>query len=149
MKIENLIQQTTFNSSLQKAMINLIYTYNWHIDQIADFLKPHGVTLQQFNVLRILRGKFPEFVPVGQVKEVMLDKNPDLTRLCDRLCEKGLMERKTNSCNRRQVLLCISDQGIQLLEELNPLIIERSKSAANLTEEEAETLSALLDKLRG
>lgn len=149
MKIEELIKQTKFVSPLQKAMLNLIYTYHWQVDQSAEVFKPFGITMQQFNVLRILRGKHPEFVPVGDVKAVMLDKNPDLTRLCDRLQEKDLIERETNACNRRQVLLRISKAGLELLERADPMIMQRAKKFDNLSDEEAETLSNLLDKLRG
>ncbi|MBK9488411.1 MAG: MarR family transcriptional regulator [Haliscomenobacter sp.] len=149
MKIEELIKQTKFVSPLQKAMLNLIYTYHWHVDQSAEVFKPFGITMQQFNVLRILRGKHPEFVPVGDVKAVMLDKNPDLTRLCDRLQEKDLIERETNACNRRQVLLRISKAGLELLERADPMIMQQAKKFDNLSDEEAETLSNLLDKLRG
>ena len=149
MKFEHIIQQNEFSSNLQKAMLNLIYTYNWHVDRISDFFKPFGITMQQYNVLRILRGKHPEFVAVGQVKEVMLDKNPDLTRLCDRLLEKKWIERETNSCNRRQVLLRITPVGLDLLAQIDPLIAQEAKQFAQLTEDEAEMLSTLLDKLRG
>ena len=149
MKIEELIKQTKFVSPLQKAILNLIYTYNWQADQAAALFKPFGVTMQQFNVLRILRGKYPEFVPVGDVKAVMLDKNPDLTRLCDRLQEKGWIERETNACNRRQVLLRIAKPGLELLEKMEPLLQNQANKIGNLSDEEAELLSDLLDKLRG
>jgi len=79
----------------------------------------------------------------------MLDKNPDLTRLCDRLLEKKWIERETNSCNRRQVLLRITPVGLDLLAQIDPLIAKEAKQFAQLTEDEAEMLSALLDKLRG
>ena len=105
--------------------------------------------MQQYNVLRILKGQYPEFVPVGDVKAVMLDKNPDLTRLCDRLEEKGLIERNTNPCNRRQVLLRIAQPGLDLLDRSEPMLYEQAKKLQNLSDEEAETLSNLLDKLRG
>jgi DNA-binding MarR family transcriptional regulator len=105
--------------------------------------------MQQFNVLRILRGKHPEFVPVGDVKAVMLDKNPDLTRLCDRLQEKGWIERETNACNRRQVLLRIAKPGLELLEKMEPLLQQQAKKMDHLSDEEAELLSDLLDKIRG
>ncbi|WP_373548649.1 MarR family winged helix-turn-helix transcriptional regulator [Haliscomenobacter sp.] len=149
MKIEELIKQTKFVSPLQKAVLNLIYTYNWHVDQAEALFKPLGITMQQFNVLRILRGKYPEFVQVGDVKVVMLDKNPDLTRLCDRLQEKGLIERETNACNRRQVLLRIAKPGLELLEKVDPMMLQHAKKYDNLSDEEAELLSDLLDKLRG
>ena len=149
MKIEALIKQRKFVSPLQKAMLNLIYTYHWQVDQTSEVFKSLEVTMQQYNVLRILKGQYPEFVPVGDVKAVMLDKNPDLTRLCDRLEEKGLLERSTNPCNRRQVLLRIAQPGLDLLDRSEPMLYEQAKKLQNLSDEEAETLSNLLDKLRG
>jgi len=149
MKIEALIKQRKFVSPLQKAMLNLIYTYHWQVDQTSEVFKSLEVTMQQYNVLRILKGQYPEFVPVGDVKAVMLDKNPDLTRLCDRLEEKGLIERNTNPCNRRQVLLRIAQPGLDLLDRSEPMLYEQAKKLQNLSDEEAETLSNLLDKLRG
>ena len=149
MKIEALIKQRKFVSPLQKAMLNLIYTYHWQVDQTSEVFKSLEVTMQQYNVLRILKGQYPEFVPVGDVKAVMLDKNPDLTRLCDRLEEKGLIERNTNPCNRRQVLLRIAQPGLDLLDRSEPMLYEQAKKMQNLSDEEAETLSNLLDKLRG
>jgi DNA-binding MarR family transcriptional regulator len=149
MKIEALIKQRKFVSPLQKAMLNLIYTYHWQVDQASEIFKSLEVTMQQYNVLRILKGQYPEFVPVGDVKAVMLDKNPDLTRLCDRLEEKGLIERNTNPCNRRQVLLRIAQPGLDLLDRSEPMLYEQAKKLQNLSDEEAETLSNLLDKLRG
>lgn len=149
MKIEALIKQSRFMSPLQKAILNLIYTYHWQVDQTSEVFKSLEVTMQQYNVLRILKGQYPEFVPVGDVKAVMLDKNPDLTRLCDRLEEKGLLERSTNPCNRRQVLLRIAQPGLDLLDRSEPMLYERAKKMQNLSDEEAEVLSNLLDKLRG
>jgi MarR family transcriptional regulator, 2-MHQ and catechol-resistance regulon repressor len=149
MKIEALIKQRKFVSPLQKAMLNLIYTYHWHVDQASEVFKSLEVTMQQYNVLRILKGQYPEFVPVGDVKAVMLDKNPDLTRLCDRLEEKRLIERNTNPCNRRQVLLRIAQPGLDLLDRSEPMLYEQAKKMQNLSDEEAEALSNLLDKLRG
>jgi MarR family transcriptional regulator, 2-MHQ and catechol-resistance regulon repressor len=149
MKIEEAIGQTKPMQPLQKAMVNLIFTYNWQMEASAAFFKPFGVTAQQYNVLRILRGRHPQAVAVGDVKAVMLDRNPDLTRLCDRLLEKDLIERTVNGKNRREVLLTITEKGIRLLDEIEPAFADATKTWDNLTPEEYETLSDLLDKLRG
>jgi DNA-binding MarR family transcriptional regulator len=149
MKIEAAIRQVKPMEPLQKAIINLMYTYNWHMERSAALFKPFDITPQQFNVLRILRGRHPEPVPVGEVKSVMLDKNPDLTRLSDRLLQKGLIRRDLNPQNRREVLLEISAEGLRLLEQID-LEMDRSKAQwQNLSDAEAELLSDLLDKLRG
>jgi DNA-binding MarR family transcriptional regulator len=149
MKIEEAIRQRKPMSPLQKVMINIIYTYNWHVERSMEVFKPFDLTSQQYNVLRILRGRHPESVAVGDVKAVLLDKNPDLTRLCDRLVQKNLIERALNEQNRREVLLQITPAGIELLERIEPAMQEAAKDWDRLTPEEAETLSDLLDKLRG
>ncbi|MDZ4681951.1 MAG: MarR family transcriptional regulator [Saprospiraceae bacterium] len=149
MKIEAAIRQVKPLQPLQKVIINLIYTYHWHMERSAMVFKPFDLTSQQFNVLRILRGRHPESIPVGEVKCVMLDKNPDLTRLGDRLIQKGLIQRELNAQNRREVLMQITKAGMELLDQVE-VGMEKSKSQwQNLTDEEAEQLSDLLDKLRG
>jgi DNA-binding MarR family transcriptional regulator len=149
MKIEEAIKQKKFNNSQEKAWINLIYTYNQLSGKLEELFKRFDLTHQQYNVLRILRGKHPESACCGAIKEVMLDKNPDLTRLCDRLLSKGLVDRFVNEENRRQVNVGITEKGLKLLEEMEPVMKEYNNIAENLTEEEANTLSDLLDKLRG
>ncbi|HYH56979.1 MAG TPA: MarR family transcriptional regulator, partial [Anseongella sp.] len=103
---------------------------------------------QQYNVLRILRGKKGETACCAEVKEVMLDKNPDLTRLCDRLVGKGLIKREVNESNRREVGLSITKEGLGLLERIQPELEKSNRFLYNLSESEAGQLSALLDKLR-
>jgi DNA-binding MarR family transcriptional regulator len=119
------------------------------MDQSAEIFKAFDITSQQFNVLRILNGQCSKALPVGEVKAVLLDKNPDMTRLCDRLVQKGLIQREFNCQNRREVLLQITPAGLNLLEAIEPVMQEAAKAWDNLTPEEAETLSDLLDKLRG
>ncbi len=149
MKIEEAIRQTKPMLPLQKAMINLIFTYHWYMERSAGLFKPFDITPQQYNVLRILKGHHPEAMSVGDVKAVLLDKNPDMTRLCDRLVQKGLIQREFNCQNRREVLIQISPAGIDLLAQIEPLIKEVSKEWDLLTPQEAEALADLLDKLRG
>ena len=120
MKIEEAIQQRKPMIPLQKAMVNLIFTYNRIMDANNAVFKPFQVTAQQYNVLRILKGRHPEPVSVGDVKSVMLDKSPDLTRLCDRLVDKQLIERATNCNNRREVLIQITQKGLGLLDQIEP-----------------------------
>ena len=126
-----------------------MYTYHWHMERSVEVFKPFDLTSQQYNILRILKGRHPEAIPVGEVKAVLLDKNPDMTRLCDRLVQKGLVHREFNCQNRREVLLEITQAGLDLIDRIEPVMQEASKAWDNLTPEEAETLSDLLDKLRG
>ena len=148
MKFEDVIKQKKFESAQQKAILNLIYTHNWVSALHESFFKEYDLTMQQYNVLRILRGKHPESICAGEVKEVMLDRNPDLTRLCDRLLKKDLIERATNDENRRQVLLKITKGGLDLLKEMDPFV-KSSLKFDGLTDKECLLLSDLLDKLRG
>lgn len=148
MKIEDEIRQPTFASPLQRAMVNLQFTYHWFADKTDSIFKSHDLTRQQFNILRILRGKHPQVVPVGDVKDVMLDKNPDLTRLCDRLVQKQLIRRCTDEANRRQVLLGITELGFDKLERIGIELKGASEAHIGLTEIEAVQLSELLDKMR-
>jgi MarR family transcriptional regulator, 2-MHQ and catechol-resistance regulon repressor len=149
MKIEEAIRQTKPMQPLQKAMINLMYTYHWQMERSAELFKPFDLTAQQFNVLRILRGRHPEAVSVGEVKAVLLDKNPDMTRLCDRLVQKSLIQREFNCKNRREVLISITTEGLTLLDTIDPIMQEAAKTWDTLSAQEYETLSNLLDKLRG
>jgi DNA-binding MarR family transcriptional regulator len=149
MKIEEALRQKKFNTPQEKAWVNLIFSSNYLIDISNNIFKQFDLTSQQYNVLRILKGRHPDNASCSSVKEVMLDKNPDLTRLCDRLVTKGLIVRDTDDNNRRQVNLRITEAGIALLDKIKPCITEHNHSLKNLSDEEAETLSNLLDKMRG
>lgn len=149
MDIMQVLKSTKPLPPLQKAVLNILYTSNWYQDLTAGIFTQFDVTPQQYNVLRILRGKHPAALSSGEVKEVMMDKNPDLTRLCDRICKKNFVERELNPENRRQVLLRITPAGLDLLQQIDPVFEMHAKKWTNLTDEEAETLSGLLDKLRG
>ena len=148
MKIEDAIQQKKFESAQHKAIVNLMYTFNQVSNLHDKTFKTFDLTAHQYNVLRILRGRFPKAICAGELKEIMLDKNPDLTRLCDRLLKKNLIERETNELNRRQVLIKITTEGLGLLKKMDPIVSGELKNL-NLSDKEAETLSNLLDKLRG
>ena len=148
MKIEDAIK-SKFENNQQKAYINLIYTAN-EINAVSKKLfKQFDVTLQQYNVLRILKGKHPESVNPGDIKAVMLDKSPDLTRLVDRLLAKDLVSRETCEVNRRKIDIKISEKGLHFLEKTNSKIANNEQFITkSLTDKEADQLSDLLDKLR-
>lgn len=148
MAIEDSIKQKTFKSAQDKAVVNILYTYGFLMDHLNPILKKYEITHQQFNVLRILKG-CDEPANCAHVKSVMLDKNPDLTRLSDRLLAKGLINRSVNECNRREVALSITKKGKLLLNNVIPEIDKHNKANDNLSDQEAEQLSLLLDKLRG
>ena len=136
---------STFVSNKVKALINIKYTSNWLNSKENDFFKPYSISPQQFNILRILRGA-KERVKVQIVKDRMIERAPNATRLMDKLCDKDLIERERCEHDRRVVYVKISNQGLELLST-----IDDNKNLAfleNLTDEEAITLSNLLDKIR-
>lgn len=149
MSIEEVINQPNFRNNWQKATLNILYTSNWMHNKIKSFLKPYGITQQQFNVLRILRGQFPNPLTTSVIRDRMLDKMSDASRIVERLCKKGLVERKVCSTDKRLVDVSISDKGLGILAEIDKKSSFLDFSSTTLTEEEAQLLSDLLDKMRG
>jgi MarR family 2-MHQ and catechol resistance regulon transcriptional repressor len=148
-KIENELKQSKFQSNVHKAVVNIMFTNGWVEDQFRQVFKNHRITSQQYNVLRILRGKYPDSLNPSEIKSVMLDKNPDLTRLCDRLLKMEFIERCIDTKNKRKMNIRINDSGMELLKKIDPLITELNKNKFKLSEDEAMILSDLLDKIRG
>ena len=149
MEIEKVIKQTRFRDSYRKALVNLLYTSNHFRDINQAIFKKYEIQGQHYNLLRILKGKYPDPVTPGYIKEVMLDKGTDLTRLIDKLQRKGWVERKVCSKNKRQMDVSISSLGINLLESITEEVSIQDDLNKRLTEDEYETLSQLLDKMRG
>lgn len=149
MELEKEISSNKFESSYHKSAVNVIYTYGWLITQFRERLIKHNLTLQQFNVLRILRGQYPRPATVNLLKERMLDKMSDASRIVDRLIQKGLVTREVSKKDRRAVDIRISEKGLLMLKSLDPQMNGHDFLQNNLTETEAELLSNLLDKFRG
>ncbi len=150
MDIEDEIKQKKFKSPYQKASINLLYTSNWVYSAISSLLKPHHISPEQFNVLRILRGRYPDPASVTILNERMLDKMSNVSRIVEKLRHKELLTRTECPADRRQVDINITQKGLDLLNELDETNIETGAGAmANLSESEAEMLSTLLNKVRG
>ena len=148
MGIENDIHQSKFNSARQKAMINILYSYGWVLERIKESLAKEDITHQQFNILRILRGSHPKPLSTLQIRERMLDKMSDTSRIVDRLITKGLVKKTTCSKDKRLVDVTITEKGQKLLKKIDAESDHIADVMANLTENEAEILSGLLDKLR-
>jgi DNA-binding MarR family transcriptional regulator len=149
MKIEKAIKQSKFDSPLQKAVINIFYTANWLRDLQSEVFKKHGILPQHYNVLRIIKGKHPESVAPGDIKEVMLDKGNDVTRLVDKLVKMGLVKRSLCEANRRKIDINLTEKGLTFLKDLNdPMKRQFNAIKKQLSEKDAEQLSNLLDKLR-
>ena len=146
-KIEEEIQQQKFTSIYQKAVINLIYTSNWLQNRQQEFFKTFGVTGQQYNILRILKGQYPKSISATEIKGRMLDRNSDVSRLLDRLAAKHLITRRTCPKDKRASDVLITERGLALLKQISRL--PRQDRILSLSEEEAANLSDLLDKARG
>ncbi len=149
MKIEEEINQKQFKDVYEKVMVNVLFTGNWLHNFNNQFLKTYDLTVQQYNVLRILRGSFPNKVMLNDIQSRMLDRMSNASRLVDKLKNKGLVERKSCKDDRRKVDIWITEEGLRLLGEIDQHMTQFYESIHRLNEGEAEALSTLLDKLRG
>jgi len=149
MTLEKDISQRSFRNLNQKSIVNLIYTYNWVIEKIKDFLSAEDITLQQYNILRILRGSFPEPLSTLQIRDRMLDKMSDTSRIVDRLLMKGLVRKNTSKTDKRLVDVFITDEGKTLLTKLDQQNELMDSVIKGLSEDEMILFNNLLDKIRG
>ena len=148
MTIEEAIKQSKFQDEFEKADINIMFTANWMNSQFHQRLKPYGISQQQFNILRILRGQKGHPAPLKLITERMMDKMSNTSRLVDKMFKKGLLERKICDDNRRQVEIILTDAGLRACNEISELVESARKHDVKLTEEEARELNRLLDKRR-
>ncbi len=132
-----------------KAVINTIYTGNLLTEMVVQDLKKYDINDQHFNVLRILKGRYPEAISPGDIKEVLLNKRGDLTRLLDKLDKKGWVKRTTNVENRRMVDVVLTAKGVKALDRINKDFVGAQALSDNITIAEAKELNRILDKLRG
>ncbi len=149
MRIDEEIQTTNFEDNYHKVIINIAYTEGWLSNLIRPHFEKYNLTNQQFNILRILRGQYPKPATVNLLKERMIDKMSDASRIVDRLVQKELVSRCTNVKDRRAVDVRISEKGLDILKQMDAEFKIKDLLKSHLTVEEAETLSNLLDKLRG
>jgi len=148
MSIDQDILQSKFRNEHQKAIVNLLYTYNWVTEKSKELFATEDITPQQFNILRILRGSHPTPLSTLQIRERMLDKMSDTSRIVDRLIAKGLVKKGICKDDRRLVDVMITEKGKKLLERLDARQDEIDNIIGNLSKKEATSLSELLDKIR-
>ncbi len=148
MGIDQDIHQAKFRNEHQKAALNLMYTYGWITERTKELFATEDITPQQFNILRILRGSHPQPLSTLQIRERMLDKMSDTSRIVDRLIAKGLVKKGTCKSDRRLVDVMITDKGRKLLERLDLRQDELDQILGNISKKEAVVLSELLDKIR-
>ncbi len=149
MRLEDEIKQKAFRNEYHKLAVNILYTHGWLLTKIESILSRFDLTPQQFNLLRILRGQYPSPVSISILKERMLDKMSDTSRLVDRLLQKDLVERRICESDRRKVDVVITKKGLELLKKIDMTDNEMDEFMSNLSQKEAKTLNDLLDKLRG
>jgi DNA-binding MarR family transcriptional regulator len=147
MSLEKDINQKLFRNEQQKGIVNLIYTYNWMNEKMKTFFDRENITGQQFNILRILRGAGKP-ISTLQIRERMLDKMSDTSRIVDRLVLKGHAKKNICKADKRLVDVSISNKGKALLEKIDQYNIEMDSIFGNLSDSEAKTLNTLLDKIR-
>ena len=147
MGIEKDIQQTNFRNEFQKMGINIIYTANWLNEKMGQILATEDITQQQYNILRILRGSDAPLSTL-KIRERMLDKMSDTSRIVDRLIVKGLVEKTACLKDKRLVDITVSKKGLQLLEKLDALNDHIDSVLKGVSEKEANTMNQILDKLR-
>ena len=147
MALEKEINQQVFRSEYQKAAINLIYTFNWMNEKVTKLFEPFDITQQQFNILRILRGAGQPLSTL-QIRQRMLDKMSDTSRIVDRLIKKGMVKKTVCHEDRRLVDILLTDKGKKLLQTMDGLNDEMESIFKYLSEAEARQLNIYLDKIR-
>lgn len=149
MKIEEVIKSTIPLDAAKKVILNFMYTQNVIGDKFHEILKPHDISREQYNVLRILRGQKGKPANMCVIQERMLSKSSNTTRLIDKLLLKDYVTREVCPDNRRKIEVLITQKGLDILTELDPIIIEHEQFFANnLTPQELDQLNLLLEKYR-
>ena len=148
MAIEDVLKQKKFSNEYVRLETNLLYTAGWIANHNKKFFESFDISMQQFNVLRILRGQYPHPVMLNVITERMIDRMSNATRLVEKLRIKELVSRTQNAQNRRQVDILITDKGLELLKEIDAVLATLSEKYKGLTTQEATTLNSLLNKLR-
>jgi DNA-binding MarR family transcriptional regulator len=149
-RLEDELQTTTpFANNRQKVIVNLVYTYGVFLERTLMVLHDFDINDQHFNILKTLNEHYPEPLPVGEIRRLLFNKRGDLTRLLDKLTTMELIERDTDPEDRRVVLVAITDKGREQVKAMDERIITERDAQIALSEEEAQQLNELLDKLRG
>jgi len=147
-KLEQAIQSTKFKSEVQKAGLNILYTAWWLKTITSKELKEYGLTHEQYNVLRILKGKYPDQLCVRDIACRMIEKNSNVPRIIDRLEAKKLVKRSTSAADKRETVITITQAGINVLDQVSKLIEKMYEQNISMSEEDAATLNGLLEQIR-
>lgn len=147
-KLEQAIQSTKFKSEVQKAGLNILYTAWWLKTVTSKELKAFGLTHEQYNVLRILKGSYPEKMCVKNIASRMIEKNSNVPRIIDRLELKKLVKRATSTMDKRETVITLTESGIAILDATNIQVGKLFDDIMVLSNEEGKTLNTLLEKVR-
>ena len=148
MKIEQALKMTTFSSPNHKAGLNILYTAWWLKTQVSKELKNFGLTHEQYNVLRILKGKHPESICVKDIACRMIERNSNVPRIVDRLVAKEYVERSTSEIDKRETVIKLTDSGIEILLAANQRVDKMFSNCVKLDDKEAVQVNDLLEKMR-
>lgn len=146
--LEEELKQKRFENEFEKAAVNILFTASWLYNINTARFKKHGLTGEQYNVLRILRGSYPKPLMLADITCRMVDRSSNATRLVEKLRQKGLLQRELCPGNRRQVEILITEPGLSLLSAIDKERDEWIKQLRGITKAEAQELNRLLDKLR-
>ncbi len=149
MKLEEEIKQSRFRNEFHKLAVNIIYSYSWLMNKQAELFAEYDITGNQYNILRILRGQYPNPATVNLLKDRMVDKMSDASRLVERLRVKGYVKRDLCPVDRRRVDVLITQKGLDMLSEIDKLNDQYDAFFQSLTPEESKVINELLDKMRG
>lgn len=150
MHLEKLIRQTApFKSPYAKAEVGLIYLGNVIISQSHNYFKPYGITVQQYNVLRILRGQFPKYANINLIKERMLDKMCDASRIVERLHKQELILKQVNALDKRHTDVIITEKALALLKKIDEHQELQVNILNTLNLDEVNSLNQLISKVLG
>jgi DNA-binding MarR family transcriptional regulator len=147
-KLEQAIQSTKFKSEVQKAGLNILYTAWWLKTVMSKELKEYGLTHEQYNVLRILKGKYPDQMCVRDIACRMIEKNSNVPRIVDRLVLKKLVKRSTSSIDKRETVITLTQSGITILEASTEMVNKLMDGHVSISQEDAKSLNCLLEKIR-
>lgn len=149
MKIEEAIKQKEFKDPYNKAVVNLLYTHSYIVSLQSSLFKDFGLSPEQYNVLRILRGQKGNAITVSSIQERMLNRMSNASRLVEKLKRKDLVIRRECESDRRQVDVLITEKGLLVLNQIEHLSDGHNRTLIQLDETEVNQLNDLLDKLRG
>lgn len=149
MKLEDAIKSSKFADERHKATVNMLYSAYWLKHNFSAALKAQDLTMEQHNVLRILKGKHPGEMCVKDIASRIVEKSSNVPRIIDRLVAKKLVKRATSKEDKRETLISLTEKGITTVDQARKVIDEITGNIIHLTEEEAKTLNDILEKMRG